>query len=136
VRSHDLELIANVARYHRGAHPKRKHENLARLTAEDQQRVRRMAAILRLAGGLDRSRTQQVRDAVVRVADGRACIDVVAEAEPQVDLWGAQRRADLFEKAFGMPLEIRWAGDAARNGHATKPAKPPRAARGRSADRA
>ena len=136
IRAHDLELIANVARYHRGAHPKRKHENLARLSPEDQSRVQRMAAILRLAGGLDRSRTQQVRDAVVRVADGRACIDVVAEAEPQVDLWGAQRRADLFEKAFGMPLEIRWAGDAARNGHATKPAKPPRAARGRSADRA
>jgi exopolyphosphatase/guanosine-5'-triphosphate,3'-diphosphate pyrophosphatase len=136
VRSHDLELIANVARYHRGAHPKRKHENLARLSAEDQQRVRRMAAILRLAGGLDRSRTQQVRDAVVRVADGRVGIDVVAEAEPQVDLWGAQRRADLFEKAFGMPLEIRWAGAAARNGHAAKPAKPSRAARGRSTDRA
>jgi exopolyphosphatase/guanosine-5'-triphosphate,3'-diphosphate pyrophosphatase len=132
VRSHDLELIANVARYHRGAHPKRKHENLARLSAEDQQRVRRMAAILRLAGGLDRSRTQQVRDAVVRVADGRVGIDLVADAEPQVDLWGAQRRADLFEKAFGMPLEIRWAGAADRNGHAAKkPAKPPRPARGK-----
>ncbi|MFM8803554.1 MAG: Ppx/GppA phosphatase family protein, partial [Planctomycetia bacterium] len=32
LRPHDLELIANVARYHRGAHPKRKHENLARLS--------------------------------------------------------------------------------------------------------
>jgi exopolyphosphatase/guanosine-5'-triphosphate,3'-diphosphate pyrophosphatase len=56
IRAHDLELIANVARYHRGAHPKRKHENFARVPAEDQQRVHRMAAILRLAGGLDRSR--------------------------------------------------------------------------------
>ena len=133
VRPHDLELIANVARYHRGAHPKRKHENLARLSAEDQQRVRRMAAILRLAGGLDRSRAQQVRDAVVQVADGRVVIEAVAEAEPQVDLWGAQRRSDLFEKAFGMPLDVRWAGAGDRNGHAAKkPAKPSRPARGKT----
>jgi exopolyphosphatase/guanosine-5'-triphosphate,3'-diphosphate pyrophosphatase len=110
VRGHDLELIANVARYHRGAHPKRKHENLARLSSDDQQRVQRMAAILRLAGGLDRSRSQLVRDVVARVEDGRVVIEAVADAEPQVDLWGAERRTDLFEKVFGLPLSIRWTG--------------------------
>ena len=137
VRPHDLELIANVARYHRGAHPKRKHENLARLSAEDQQRVQRMAAILRVAGGLDRSRSQQVRDALVTVADGRVVIEAVAEAEPQVDLWGAERRVDLFEKVFGMPLAVRWSGSAARNRRPHhKPAKPPRPERGRAADSA
>jgi exopolyphosphatase/guanosine-5'-triphosphate,3'-diphosphate pyrophosphatase len=137
VRPHDLELIANVARYHRGAHPKRKHENLSRLSAEDQQRVRRMAAILRVAGGLDRSRSQQVRDALVRVADGRVVIEAVAEAEPQVDLWGAQRRCDLFEKAFGMTLEIRWAGAGDRNAPPPRrPAKSPRPARGKASETA
>jgi exopolyphosphatase/guanosine-5'-triphosphate,3'-diphosphate pyrophosphatase len=109
IRPHDLELIANVARYHRGAHPKRKHENLARLNADDQRRVRRMAAILRLAGGLDRSRTQQVRDVVACVEDGKVVLDVVAPEDPQVDLWGAERRTDLFEKVFQLPLEVRWA---------------------------
>jgi exopolyphosphatase/guanosine-5'-triphosphate,3'-diphosphate pyrophosphatase len=109
IRPHDLELIANVARYHRGAHPKRKHENLARLSADDQRRVRRMAAILRLAGGLDRSRTQQVRDVVACVEDGHVVLDVVAPEDPLVDLWGAERRTDLFEKVFQMPLKVRWA---------------------------
>jgi exopolyphosphatase/guanosine-5'-triphosphate,3'-diphosphate pyrophosphatase len=122
VRGHDLELIANVARYHRGALPKRKHENLARLSSEEQQRVQRMAAILRVAGGLDRSRSQQVRDVLVRVANGTVRLDVVAEAEPQVDIWGAERRTELFEKVFGMPLAIRWAGarGRSRNGRATR----------------
>jgi exopolyphosphatase/guanosine-5'-triphosphate,3'-diphosphate pyrophosphatase len=78
IRAHDLEVIANVARYHRGAHPKRKHENLARLSSEDQSRVQRMAAILRLAGGLDRSRSQQVRDVRVRSELDGVFIDVVA----------------------------------------------------------
>jgi exopolyphosphatase/guanosine-5'-triphosphate,3'-diphosphate pyrophosphatase len=135
VRPHDLELIANVARYHRGAHPKRKHENLARLSADDQRRVQRLAAILRLAGGLDRSRSQQVRDVRARVADGRVVIEAVADTDPQVDLWGAERRTDLFEKVFGLPLEIRWAGTPARNGRShPKPPKPAKPARGKSAD--
>ncbi|MFY8221094.1 MAG: HD domain-containing protein [Pirellulales bacterium] len=109
IRAHDLELVANVARYHRGAHPKRKHENLSRISAEDQQRVQRMAAILRLAGGLDRSRSQLVRDVLASVSDDGVVLDVVADEEPQVDVWGAERRIELFEKAFGLPLAIRWA---------------------------
>ncbi len=109
IRAHDQELVANVARYHRGAHPKRKHENMARLSAEDQSRVRRLAAILRLAGGLDRSRTQQVSDVIVKLDDGAAVFDVVSVDDPEVDIWGAERRSDLFEKVFGMPVTIRWA---------------------------
>ena len=135
IRAHDLELIANVARYHRGAHPKRKHENLARLSPEDQSRVQRMAAILRLAGGLDRSRSQQVRDVQVRSEHDRVFIDVVADQEPLVDIWGAERRTDLFEKVFNLPITIRWAGGhdavASENG---KPAKPRRRRRGGDAD--
>ena len=135
IRAHDLELIANVARYHRGAHPKRKHENLARLSPEDQSRVQRMAAILRLAGGLDRSRSQQVRDVQVRSEHDRVFIDVVADQEPLVDIWGAERRTDLFEKVFNLPITIRWAGGhdavASENG---KPAKPRRKRRGGDAD--
>ena len=113
LRPHDLELIANVARYHRGALPKKKHENLSRLAANDQQRVQRLAAILRIAGGLDRSRSQQVRDVLASVDDGRAVLEVVADQEPQVDIWGAERRTDLFEKVFGMRVDVRWAEPAA-----------------------
>ena len=134
IRAHDLELIANVARYHRGAHPKRKHENLARLSPEDQRRVQQLASILRLAGGLDRSRSQQVRDVRVRLENGCVLIDVVAEQEPLVDIWGAQRRTDLFETVFSLPVAIQWASAppaAAGNGNGNgKPARPRRRRRG------
>ena len=123
IRAHDLELVANVARYHRGAHPKRKHDNLARISAEDQQRVQRMAAILRLAGGLDRSRSQLVRDVIARTADEGVILEVVADEEPQVDVWGAERRTELFEKVFGLPVAIRWAA-APTEKPARRPAKP------------
>ena len=60
IRAHDLELIANVARYHRGAHPKKKHENLLRLTPADQRRVLAMASVVRLAGGAPRAQCVRV----------------------------------------------------------------------------
>ena len=40
-------------------------------------------------------------------------IDVVADQEPQVDIWGAERRTDLFEKVFGMKVDVGWAEPAA-----------------------
>jgi len=70
--------------------------------------VQRLAAILRLAGGLDRSRTQQVRDVQATIGEGGVRLDVLADQEPQADIWGAERRTELFEKAFGLPVEVCW----------------------------
>ncbi|MFM7034809.1 MAG: hypothetical protein ACKOYJ_06415, partial [Planctomycetia bacterium] len=64
----------------------------------------------RLAGGLDRSRSQQVKDVVARIDADRAMLAVVSDQEPQVDIWGAERRTELFEKVFGLPVTISWAG--------------------------
>jgi exopolyphosphatase / guanosine-5'-triphosphate,3'-diphosphate pyrophosphatase len=109
----ELELIANVARYHRGAKPKRNHANFRQLSAENQERVRRLSAILRLAGGFDRSHSGQVRDVVVeRVGGDRLSMEVLAAENPEVDLWSARRRAKMFETVFKTSLSIHWQGEA------------------------
>ncbi len=124
-RPRELELIANIARYHRGAKPKKKHANFRQLPPDDQLRVERMSAILRIAVGLDRSHSQQVKDVTVRWPDAadrkkdkgrdgkeqREKIELLVEsdANPEVDLWGARRRVKLFKKVFGAKLEVEWA---------------------------
>src|SRR5207248_2320904 len=55
-----LQILANVARYHRGTRPKKRHENFSELSVEDQKRVSELAAILRLALALDRTHQQHV----------------------------------------------------------------------------
>ena len=83
----ELELIANIARYHRGSAPKRKHVNFIQLSPANQLLVRQMAAILRLAGGFDRSHTQQVQAVIVcRDSEGLE-MRVVAPELPEVDIW-------------------------------------------------
>ena len=44
-------------------------------------------------------------------------LKVSAETEPQVDIWGAERRAQLFEKVFGLPLKIIWDQEKAVTDH-------------------
>jgi exopolyphosphatase/guanosine-5'-triphosphate,3'-diphosphate pyrophosphatase len=105
----ELELIANVARYHRGADPKRKHANFRQLADRDQQRVRHLAAILRVAGGLDRSNTQQVSSVTVVLGKhGEILLQLAALQFPEVDIWGARKRSKLFEKVFDTTLDVEW----------------------------
>jgi exopolyphosphatase/guanosine-5'-triphosphate,3'-diphosphate pyrophosphatase len=111
-RPEDLEIIANVARYHRGAMPKNKHENFSRLSKGDQRRVLTMAAVLRLAGGLDRSHNQTIRTVNVNATGEQVEITISANDCSEVDLWAARRRAEFFERAFDAELTIRWGGQA------------------------
>ena len=109
-RPEELEIIANVARYHRGAEPKHKHPNFRRLSAAVQQRVRTMAAVLRVAGGLDRSHNQTIRSLHVLGSKNQIELKVFADEYPEVDLWAARRRAGLLEKVFDAELTVQWEG--------------------------
>ncbi len=105
----ELAVIANVARYHRGTEPKNKHAHFRRLDATDQGRVRRLAAILRLAGGLDRNHNQTVKAVRVECTKKQVDLRAIATVFPEVNLWAARRRAGLFEKTFGVEVTVQWA---------------------------
>jgi exopolyphosphatase/guanosine-5'-triphosphate,3'-diphosphate pyrophosphatase len=105
----EVELIANVARYHRRALPKASHEAFARLDRDEQRLVRQLAGILRVADGLDRTHTEAVSGVRCQVSGRRARLEVLAPRLPRVEVWDAERKAGLFEKAFGVTLRLEWA---------------------------
>ncbi len=104
----EVELIANVARYHRKARPKKKHATFARLQKNDRRLVIYLSGILRVADGLDRTQTQAVRSVECRIEDDRIKLVTEAEAPPRVELWDANRKAGLFEKVYSMRLKLDW----------------------------
>jgi exopolyphosphatase/guanosine-5'-triphosphate,3'-diphosphate pyrophosphatase len=105
---HEIELIANVARYHRRAFPKKRHENLARMTADERRLIARLSGILRIADGLDRTHAQTVTAVKLRAIRNRLRLSIEAPTSPQVECADAQRKSDLFEKAFDTKLELVW----------------------------
>ena len=54
-------IVANIARYHRKALPKPAHAPYAALDGEEQGIVRDLAALLRIADGLDRAHFEAVQ---------------------------------------------------------------------------
>lgn len=106
----EVELVANIARYHRRAHPKMKHQNFARLNKADRRLVRYLSGILRIADGLDRTQTQAVSRLECEVKRKSVRILVAADAPPQVELWDANRKAGLFEKVFERRVKLVWKG--------------------------
>jgi len=98
----EKEIIANIARYHRKSHPKIKHEGFRRLTPDDQAVVAKLAAILRIADGLDRTHTSAIGDLRCRIS-GRK-VNVIlrpSNGSPvELELWGADRKKKLFEETL------------------------------------
>jgi exopolyphosphatase/guanosine-5'-triphosphate,3'-diphosphate pyrophosphatase len=79
----------------------------------DRKIVRRLAGILRIADGLDRTHTQVVDRVAVtieaRASDGQsadhpntAVFTIESPSDVSTDVWGAQRKSELFCSAFGL----------------------------------
>ena len=102
-------VIANVARYHRGAPPKKKHRNFSGLDKDLRDRILRLSAILRVADGLDRGHVGAVRELGIRyLARALRITPRPAKGARQLrlELWGAHRKSQLLGELAGIPVEI------------------------------
>jgi len=105
-RRDELVLISQIARYYRKAMPKATHPEFAVLSAADQERVEKLAALLRIADGLDSRHLGLVNDLTIRREDGRISIGAQADAVITDEIAAAQSKADLFERVFGIKVAI------------------------------
>jgi exopolyphosphatase/guanosine-5'-triphosphate,3'-diphosphate pyrophosphatase len=96
----ERNVIANIARYHRGATPKERHPNYASLNQQDREQVCRLGAILRVADALDRGHKNHVRD-VRCVGDGQTMhIQLRSAFDCDKEILAAEQKRDMFEQAF------------------------------------
>jgi len=96
----EIQTLAQTVRYHRKATPKDSHPGFAALPAAGKQKVRVLAAILRLADGLDRGYAQLVRGVRCRIGDKSVEVTMSASSEAELEIWGARRKRDLAEEVF------------------------------------
>ncbi len=105
----EVEIIAQVARYHRKSPPKETHENFRRLRPDDQYIVCLLAGLLRIGIALDRSHDGRVTDVEAQVDDNAAEVDiqVTTRADASLELFTARSRCHLA--ADTLAAEIRFA---------------------------
>lgn len=105
----DRTLVALISRYHRKKGPSLKHTEFAALPEADREVVRRLAALLRVADGLDRGHTSIVDRARTRLMDHRLSIRVVprvAGADVSLECWGAERKANVLAELLGREVTV------------------------------
>ncbi len=96
----EIQLLAQLVRYHRKATPKDTHAQFAALSAPAQKKVRVLGALLRLADGLDRSYAQLVRSVRCRIGDKSVEVTLSTNTDAELEVWGARRKRDLAEEAL------------------------------------
>jgi exopolyphosphatase/guanosine-5'-triphosphate,3'-diphosphate pyrophosphatase len=97
----ELDIIANVIRYHRGDLPDSSDIDYIALQREERILVLKMASILRVADALDRGHAQHIKGITVE----RKTESVILHAQGNYDLSleriAVEEKSDLFQDVFG-----------------------------------
>jgi exopolyphosphatase/guanosine-5'-triphosphate,3'-diphosphate pyrophosphatase len=103
----EVEIVANVARYHRGASPKRGHTLFAALKPWQQRTIRQLTALLRVGDALDRTHASRVEEIYGALRKRRVTLEVVSRYDVSLELEAARERGRYFEKVFDCRLRLR-----------------------------
>jgi exopolyphosphatase/pppGpp-phosphohydrolase len=97
-------IVGLIARYHRGARPNRGHRYYGKLDSESRYYVRKLAAILRFADGLDGNHRDAITDLSCRITEENIIVSPETEG-----LFGPQKaigKADLLEDVLNRRVII------------------------------
>lgn len=108
----EVHVLATLARFHRRGEVKTSYRPFGRMGETDRQRVTALAALLRVADGLDRGHTGVVDGVDVKIQFDAVVLRLHAAGDDELELWGVRRKRDLFARVFGRPLVLAADADA------------------------
>lgn len=107
----EIEIIANIARYHRGKKPKENHENYAYLSEPTKMLTRKLSAFVRFADALDNSHLSLITDLDCIYdfySQNLFIILKVNMPDFSLEINKAQSKKDLFEEEFKVKIKFRF----------------------------
>ena len=107
----EIELIANIARYHRKAIPEDDHRTLKDLPEDLRDTLTVLGGILRVGDALDRSHFGVVQSVRCAMSSDAVDIGLIATDEAALETWAARERTDLLSQ--GLKRTIRFTMTAA-----------------------
>ena len=103
----EKHVVANVARYHRGAKPKLSHKGFAALDPDDRDVVTVLGALLRLADGLDRGHVSAVEDLDMRLDGDRLVVLVDCPLGCGSEIWAGEKKGRFLGKVLDVRVDVR-----------------------------
>jgi exopolyphosphatase/guanosine-5'-triphosphate,3'-diphosphate pyrophosphatase len=112
LRKRELEIIANIARYHRRALPQRSHVSYISLDRDERMVVSKLAAILRVANALDKDHLQKVMDLKISREGDQIALTAHNISDLAMGRMALVSRSDFFTEIFGKKVILREAEKA------------------------
>lgn len=113
----EIAMIAALVLHHRKSLPKRKGEATRDLSIAEFRTIERLSICLRLAEAIDRGHLAVVRNVRCRRTQDGILLELEAEGECNLAVWGLESQRAAFRSVFGEELTIR-----VRAAAATRPA--------------
>ncbi|AKL93801.1 exopolyphosphatase [Clostridium aceticum] len=102
ISQQQLEIIANVAKYHSTLTPKISHENFNRLSHKDRVVIAKLVSIIRIADALDRSHQQKIKTIEVKLQENKMIIKASTVEEILLEEWTFEAKSSFFQEVFGI----------------------------------
>ncbi len=107
LNQNQIEMIANIARYHRKAIPRTVHENYRVLGPKEKIIVSKLAAILRIADAMDHDHSSNVQGFNIQYKRPQFSIKLIGRGDMLLEKWALMKKCDLFEKTFKVKFSVR-----------------------------
>lgn len=106
--SKELEIVANVARYHSSVIPSKEDGNYNLLDFQDKIKVSKLSAIIRLADALDRSHKQKIDDLNIFLEDDALKFSISTSQDILLEEWSFEKKAEFFKEVFGITPYLKY----------------------------
>lgn len=103
----DRTLVALLARYHRRYNPDPNHPHFSDLSREDRMTVFKLAAILRIADGLDRNHSQRIKEIKLTRRGDTLEVEAIGDDDTTVEQIAINGKSDIFEEIYGYKIQLR-----------------------------
>ena len=105
----ELEVIANLARYHRKSKPKKKHESYSNLPDKYRKIVKQLSAILRLAVALDRRQIGAIEQLQCKYDPELKklhlhLVPARSDDDCALELWSLDYKKSVFEEEYAVTV--------------------------------
>jgi exopolyphosphatase/guanosine-5'-triphosphate,3'-diphosphate pyrophosphatase len=102
----EIELIGNVARYHRKAPPEQDHRTVKDLPPQYRATLQVLAGILRVANALDRSHFGVVTSIDCKISAKTVELILTTTDDAALEVWAGRERSDILADAFGREIAL------------------------------
>jgi exopolyphosphatase/guanosine-5'-triphosphate,3'-diphosphate pyrophosphatase len=107
LKENQVNIIANIARYHRRSEPKKSHIEYMSFSHNDRMIITKLASILRIADGFDNSHLQLIDDIKIERVEEGIIINAYVDKQLYSEVYSFNYKKKMFENFFGIKLKLR-----------------------------